>query len=47
MTSEVWAQVIAGLSGLITTLAVKYLDHILKARQAAAVAPVEDDEAPA
>jgi hypothetical protein len=34
--SEVWIQVIAGASGLITTLAVRYLEHLLKRRPDAA-----------
>lgn len=31
--SEVWIQVIAGLSGIASTLAVKYLEHILTTRR--------------
>jgi hypothetical protein len=30
MSSELWIQIIAAASGLITTLAVKYLEHLLK-----------------
>jgi len=32
--SEVWVQIIAACSGLVTTLAVKYLEHVLKRRSA-------------
>lgn len=31
--SDVWVQVIAGLSGIASTVAVKYLEHLLTRRR--------------